>query len=69
MPSPPFEESTISAVQNDSSKLAIVANKGKSFQCSKSLRIALNGKEAVTVTVNKIKVQPFGNSFSEGKKT
>lgn len=69
MPSPPFEESTISAVQNDSSKLAIVANKGKSFQCSKSLHIALNGKEAVTVTVNKIKVQPFGNSFSEGKKT
>lgn len=69
MPTPPFEESTISAVQNDSSKLAIAANKGKSFQCSKSLRIALNGKEAVTVTVNKIKVQPFGNSFSEGKKT
>lgn len=58
-------ESTISAVQNDSSKLAIAANKGKSFQCSKSLHIALNGKEAVTVTVNKIKVQPFGNSFSE----
>lgn len=69
MPSPPFEESIISAAQNDSSKLAIGANKGKSFQCSKNLHIVLNGKEPVTVTVNKIKVQPFGHSFGEGKTT
>ena len=69
MPSPPFEESIISAVQNDSSKLAIAANKKKSYQCSNSLRITLNGKEQVTVIVNKIKVQPFGVSFGEGRKT
>ena len=66
--SPQFEESTVSAVQNDSSKLGITANKEKSFQCSKSLDIVLNGKESVTVTINKIKVQPFGESFGEGKK-
>jgi len=67
MPFLSFKEIIVSAVQNDSSKLAIAANKGKSFQCSESLGIALNSKESVTVTVNKIKVQPFGGSFGEGK--
>jgi len=66
MPFLSFKEIIVSAVQNDSSKLAIAANKGKSFQCSESLSIALNSKESVTVTVNKIKVQPFGGRFGEG---
>ena len=69
MPSLPLEESIVSAVQNDSNKLLpIAANKKKSFQCSESLKITLNSKEQVTVTVNKIHVQPFGDSFGEGKK-
>ena len=68
MPSLSFKESILSAVQNDSSKLAITANKDKSFQCSESLNITLNSKESVTVFINKIKVQPFGDSFGKGKK-
>ncbi|XP_020624395.1 lysosome-associated membrane glycoprotein 1-like [Orbicella faveolata] len=58
-------ETNVSAVQNDSSKLVITANKEKSFQCSKSLDIALKSKEPVTVTMKKIKVQPFGDSFGK----
>lgn len=69
MPSLPFKESSVSAVQNDSSKLMITANKKKSFKCSEYLEITLNSNVQVTVTVNKIQVQPFGDSFGEGKKT
>lgn len=68
MPFLPLKETNVSAVQNDSSKLVITANKEKSFQCSKSLDIALKSKEPVTVTMKKIKVQPFGDSFGKGKK-
>ena len=68
MPSNLFEESMVSAMQNDSSKLMITASKEKSFECSEGLKIALKSKEQVTVTMNKIQVQPFGDSFGEGKK-
>ena len=66
VPSNLFEESIVSAMQNDSSKLMITAKKDKSFECSSNLKIALNSKEQATVTMNKIQVQPFGDSFGEG---
>lgn len=53
-------------MQNDSSKLMITAKKDNSFECSSNLKIALNSKEQATVTMNKIQVQPFGDSFGEG---
>ncbi|KAJ7392649.1 Lysosome-associated membrane glycoprotein 1 [Desmophyllum pertusum] len=58
-------ESVVSAVQNDSDNLMMAAKKDKSFQCSESEDVVLNGDVKVTVTVKKIQVQPFGEDFGE----
>ena len=57
----------MSAAQSDSGKLMITAKKEKSFKCSESLDITLEGNVKVTVNVKKIQVQPFGGDFGEGK--
>ena len=58
----------VTAAQSDSSKLIITASKEKSYKCSESRDIVLNGKVKVTVTVKKIQVQPFGSNFGDGKR-
>ncbi|XP_027053758.1 lysosome-associated membrane glycoprotein 1-like [Pocillopora damicornis] len=55
----------VSAAQNNSEKLMMTAAKEKSFKCSESLDITLEGKSKVTVSIKKIKVQPFGSDFGE----
>lgn len=57
----------MSAAQNNSEKLMMTATKEKSFKCSESLDITLEGKSKVTVSIKKIKVQPFGSDFGEGR--
>lgn len=57
----------MSAAQNNSEKLMMTAAKEKSFKCSESLDITLEGKSKVTVSIKKIKVQPFGSDFGEGR--
>lgn len=62
-----YEELKVSAAQNNSEKLMMTATKEKSFKCSESLDITLEGKSKVTVSIKKIKVQPFGSDFGEGR--
>ena len=57
----------VNAVQTDSSKLTITASEEKSYKCSVSQDIVLDGNIKVIVTVSKIQVQPFGSTFGDGK--